>query len=97
MKAMNVFLFPSLFEGLSVTLIEAQVLGLRCVVSDKINKETFQNESVVPVSLDEPIEKWADIILDEAIKGPYKGNIDNYNMNKEIKRLEKLYMGEFNE
>ena len=34
LQAMDLFLFPSLFEGLPVTLVEAQAAGLPCVISD---------------------------------------------------------------
>ena len=37
---MDLFLFPSLFEGLPVVLVEAQAAGLKCVVSDTITNET---------------------------------------------------------
>jgi glycosyltransferase involved in cell wall biosynthesis len=39
LQAMDVFVFPSLYEGLPVTLIEAQGAGLPCVVSDHITEE----------------------------------------------------------
>lgn len=92
MKAMDVFVFPSLFEGLGIVLIEAQVAGLRCIVSDTVPKEAFQTKLAVPVSLNESPEKWAEIILDDSVKGGSDGNIDDYDMNKEIKQLEKLYL-----
>lgn len=40
LQAMDVFLFPSLYEGLPVALIEAQAAGLPCIVSDKITTDT---------------------------------------------------------
>ena len=36
---MDIFVFPSLFEGLPLTLIEAQVNGLKCLISKKVTKE----------------------------------------------------------
>lgn len=92
LKAMDVFVFPSRFEGLGIVLIEAQVAGLRCIVSDAVPKEAFQTELAVPVSLNESSEKWAEIVLDNSIKGQSNGNIDDYDMNREIKRLERLYL-----
>ncbi len=92
LRAMDVFVFPSLFEGLGIVLIEAQALGLRCIVSDVVPKEAFQTELAVPVSLNKSPERWAEIILDNSIKGTVNGNINDYDMNKEIKRLEKLYL-----
>lgn len=95
MKAMDVFVFPSLFEGLGIVLIEAQVSGLRCIVSDAVPEEAFKTELAVPVSLKKSPAEWCDVILDESIKGRANGNIEDYDMNKEIKRLESLYLGEW--
>jgi glycosyltransferase involved in cell wall biosynthesis len=39
LQAFDLFLFPSLYEGLPVTLIEAQGAGLTCLISDSITKE----------------------------------------------------------
>lgn len=94
MKAMDVFIFPSIYEGLGMVLIEAQVSGLRCIVSDTIPEEAFQTDLVVPLSLNESPKHWSDIILDNTILGRYPNHIADYDMNKEIKRLESLYLGE---
>ena len=92
MKAMDVFVFPSLYEGLGIVLIEAQVSGLRCIVSDAVPEEAFKTELAVPVSLQKSPAEWCDVILDESIKGKANGNIEDYDMNQEIKRLENLYL-----
>jgi glycosyltransferase involved in cell wall biosynthesis len=94
MKAMDVYVFPSLYEGFSISLIEAQVEGLRCIVSDTINNETFLSENTVSVSLNKDPSEWADVVLDNSIKGKIYGDLNDCNLNKEIKRIEKLYMGE---
>ena len=39
LQAMDVFVFPSLYEGLPVTLIEAQSAGLPCIISDQVPLE----------------------------------------------------------
>lgn len=96
MRAMDVFVFPSLFEGLSVTLIEAQVSDLRCVISDKIVRESIKKDNVIALPLKDPA-RWAEVALDRTIKGKAYGSIDDYDMNREIKRLEKLYAGEWDE
>jgi glycosyltransferase involved in cell wall biosynthesis len=97
LRAMDVFVFPSLYEGIPLTLIEAQVSGLRCIVSDAVSTEAFQTELAVPASLNESASRWCDIILDDSIKGEAHGNIEDYDMNKEIKRLEMLYLGELDD
>lgn len=93
MKAMDVFLFPSIYEGLGIALIEAQAAGLRCIVSDAIPREAFRTPLAVPVSLEKTPEAWADILLDDSIRGPYNDGLEDYDMRKEIKRLEALYLG----
>jgi glycosyltransferase involved in cell wall biosynthesis len=39
LQAFDLFVFPSLYEGLPVTLVEAQTAGLHCLVSDSITRE----------------------------------------------------------
>lgn len=96
LKAMDVFVFPSIYEGFGIVLIEAQISGLRCVISDTIPKEALQTKLAVPVSLEKSPSEWCDIILDDSIMGTSCGNIDDYDMNKEIKRLESLYLEQIN-
>lgn len=63
LQAMDVFLFPSLFEGLGIAFIEAQSSGVKCVVSDKIPKEAILiPENVSVISLKESAQQWADKI-----------------------------------
>ena len=91
---MDVLVFPSLFEGLSVVLVEAQAAGLKCVVSDSINPANYLSERTIPVSLSAGPEKWADIALDDTVRHTPQGDIEDYDMNKEIRRLERLYQGQ---
>lgn len=94
LASMDVFLFPSLFEGLPVTLVEAQVVGIRCVVSNTITKECFFNNRIIPIGLEEPIDIWANAVLDQTIQGPYEANIMRFDMNSEINHLGQLYTNE---
>lgn len=97
MKAMDVFVLPSKYEGLPIVLIEAQAASLRCVVSDSVTEEVLLTDFIVSVSLDESPERWCDVILDDTIKGKAHGSLGDYDMRSEIKRLEKLYLGELHE
>lgn len=63
MQAMDLFLFPSLFEGLPVVLVEAQAAGLRCVISDTITKESDVTGRMDYMSLNQSPEEWAKRIL----------------------------------
>lgn len=64
MGAMDVFLFPSLFEGLPVVLIEAQAAGLPCVISGRITKESDTRGAVIARhDPSEPTATWAATVL----------------------------------
>ena len=60
MSAFNMLLFPSVYEGLPLTLIEAQAAGLPCLISDSITKDVIVTEGLVKsYSLDKQPEEWA--------------------------------------
>lgn len=63
LQGMDVFLFPSLYEGLGNVITEAQAVGLRCVVSDAVPKEVKLTELVDYISLNEDPDVWADHIM----------------------------------
>ena len=63
MQAMDVFVFPSLFEGLPVTLVEAQAAGLPCVVSDTITKEIDITNNVKFLDINGKTYEWAKDII----------------------------------
>lgn len=66
MQAMDVFVFPSLFEGLPVTMVEAQAAGLPCLISDKVPVECILTKKLVEiVPLTESPEGWAEKILEK--------------------------------
>lgn len=62
LQAMDVFVLPSLFEGLPVIGIEAQASGIPCVVSDEVTKE-LDIFNIKHVSLEKTPKEWADVIL----------------------------------
>ncbi len=64
MRAMDVFLFPSLYEGLGLVLIEAQTAGLPCVFSDVVPQEADLIKPLVKrlSLLNSPFE-WAKEVL----------------------------------
>jgi glycosyltransferase involved in cell wall biosynthesis len=70
--AIDVFLFPSLWEGLPLALLEAQAAGVPCVISDAITEEA----DVIPklirrMSLDQPVATWADAVLNAQCHRPH--------------------------
>ncbi len=63
LSAMDVFVFPSLYEGMPNAVIEAQASGLPCVVSDKITKSVDITGLVEFVSLSDSVEIWEKKVL----------------------------------
>ena len=61
-QAMDYFVYPSRFEGMPGTIVEAQTAGLRCLMSDTICKEVIATELVMTRSIREDPGLWADEI-----------------------------------
>lgn len=57
LSAMDLFIFPSLYEGMPIALVEAQTAGLPCVVSDVITDDVIFTSEVSKLPL-ESKEKW---------------------------------------
>lgn len=63
LSAMDVFLFPSLYEGMPNTVIEAQAIGLPCVVSDTITREANITGLVQYVPFPGTIDDWTSKVI----------------------------------
>lgn len=62
LQAADVFAFPSRFEGMPVTMIEAQAAGLPCIKSDTVTNECVVTDLVQSLPIDDP-KVWEDAIL----------------------------------
>lgn len=65
-QAMDVFLFPSRYEGFGMAMIEAQASGLACVASDLVPEETNADGRAVYLPLSETNDEWANAVLTAA-------------------------------
>lgn len=92
---MDLFILPSLFEGLPVVGIEAQASGLSCLLSDTITKEVDVTNNVEYLSLNDTLNKWVDKIVE--ISRKKRNKIENeisdkgYSIKVEAKKLEIKY------
>lgn len=62
--AMDIFMFPSRFEALPIAPIEAQAVGLPCIVSTGVPEEIKVTDSFARLSLDAPAEQWIEKIAE---------------------------------
>lgn len=68
LHASDCFLFPSLWEGLPVTVIEAQAAGVPCFISDKVTEEVNVSGLVTRLPIDKGTGLWVDAILQTSIE-----------------------------
>nr|AIA89778.1 Glycos_transf_1 [uncultured Ruminococcus sp.] len=57
-SASDAMIFPSLYEGLPMALVEAQAAGLPCFMSDTVSSETVISDSCVVLPIDQGIGPW---------------------------------------
>jgi len=64
LSAMDVFIFPSLWEGMPLSVIEAQASGIPCLISNTIDEGVVITESVTRISIDSGVQPWQEILYD---------------------------------
>ena len=96
--AMDVFVFPSRFEGLGIAVVEAQAAGLPVVCSDNVPDEAVVTDLVQSVSFRSGIDSWVENILHCQV------SMDRQAFNEQVRqsgfavadvagRIEKVYLG----
>lgn len=101
LQMIDIFLFPSFYEGLPVTLIEAQASGLKIFASDAITREVALTDNVTFISLEKSPEYWAEQIL-KALPYERKDNsriikAKGYDIVESAKLLETFYLDQTNQ
>ena len=100
LAAMDLFLLPSLFEGLPVTLIETQASGLPALVSDRVTREMDKAGLIRFLPLEEDASCWCDAILNAGInedRAAYARKVldAGYDIADQAKKLGAFYLQEY--
>lgn len=101
MQAMDVFLFPSLFEGFGIVALEAQAAGLPTLVSERIPEECRITNLIQVEKLDIPPDVWAERIW-EARTTPRTDRYEEikasgFDIKENAKKLQEFYLNVYME
>lgn len=91
MSCFDAFALPSYQESFSLVLVEAQAHHIRCVASDTVPEEVICNDNCFALSIDEPSDKWASLLLDSTVRKEGVKSIYEFDINKVLTYTNVLY------
>lgn len=95
LMAMDLFIFPSLFEGFGMVSLEAQATGLNVIQSDVVPKDTFLTECVTSMSLESSPAEWTEkaMSLSSHDRASMNAIVENtkYNLKHTVELITRLY------
>ena len=99
LMAADLFLFPTLHEGLGIVLVEAQFSGLKCITSNNVPNEADIGLGLMEkINLNKSNKYWKNIVLEELEEKIDRSSIiskkfnNNYDINKIISKIQDFYV-----
>lgn len=90
MSTFDALVLPSLSESFSLTLVEAQALGVRCVSSDAVPQEVVCNDNCFALKLNDSAQTWADYVLGDFLE-PKAAELEQFDMKNVVNMLVEQY------
>lgn len=90
----DLFIFPSLYEGLGISLLEAQINGLNCLISQNIPEEAMILKKKIFILSNEHIEEWQTCILNINFNESRLVSLEefqDFDVKSVVKEMEKNY------
>lgn len=97
LQAMDIFVFPSIYEGVPMAPIEAQATGLSCMISDTLSKEVSVSPYTMFFSLNHSAKEWSEKVvamlneIHSRDKGYRYVQKNGYDISMVVNKLEKIY------
>ncbi len=94
LSAMDIFLLPSLYEGLPVVCVEAQAAGLPCLISDQVTREIALTDQIWFLA-NGNLDSWCDRIRKISAEGCSRNavkGLEQYDIVRQTRNLEERYL-----
>lgn len=91
MSCMDAFALTSVSECFSLVSIEAQAFDVRCVLTDAVPEEVVCNKNCFALSINEPSERWAELLLGNTERPSTSYSIEDYDIAKVLDAILRLY------
>lgn len=94
LKSSDVFVFPSLYEGFGIAVLEAEASSIPIVVSDRVPKNICVSANIKRLSLDASIDNWCEAVIEcENIKNTVLcTDIEKFDIKNILNKLYSIYI-----
>lgn len=99
LSAIDIFVFPSIWEGMPLSVVEAQASGVKCIISNSIDRSVAVTDAVDMISIENGTKEWIDSINNAKIENRCIASEKGIEMIKQaefdsgicVSKLEKIY------